>query len=595
MDLAESATTADEPTPTRKRVATACEACRATKIRCRPSAQPGICRKHVLGAHEAPPDSSSIFSIDFAVQTRTQVDQSFRLLHDTHEQVMSKLFPEEESNETRDSASSLAGSRRSSIRGTPASSSTQSQSLYGWHAKPLFNLASAESLLLCFHSMLKHLPFMTLPRDTSVKHLAATKPFVLLAILASASGSKTLHGYGLYDEEFRKVLGLKFVAGGERSMELLQGLLIYCAWYPFHLRPRNKQAYQYMRMAAELIHDLELDQEQHLDSLSGDSAYPTEEQLSGIRTYLGFTYLVSTFIEMGKSIKLPNLPFTPWTATCCRLLELHALTDGDHILVALGRTAGVAFQARQIFEHNHSSLDDDERRIMLAGLKAELSQEMESVPLRLQISFIKIYLDGGSLLRATPRASPPSDPHAPRASCSSNARLRTCVMGLAALYRDIMSIDACEMADFTLAEWSSLILSTILGLRLSFQVAACPVFDTQWARSHLQLDEFLAHMSHHQQQPQPSSPRNPDVLSASGMVMSLVRDQYHARLQALEATSPNPQRIIRCPMLDGSMDAYLRDWDSSSLTLGGGLDLQDAHSLLLDDVWMTMTRDWAAD
>lgn len=30
----------------RKRVSTACEACRVTKIKCEPSEQPGVCRKY---------------------------------------------------------------------------------------------------------------------------------------------------------------------------------------------------------------------------------------------------------------------------------------------------------------------------------------------------------------------------------------------------------------------------------------------------------------------------------------------------------------------------------------------------------------------
>jgi len=64
-------------------------------------------------------------------------------------------------------------------------------------------------------------------------------------------------------------------------------------------------------MAADLIFDLGLDQEQHLGSLSGDSACPTEEQLSGIRTYLGFTYLVSTLV-----LPLPDSSTsTPFSAT----------------------------------------------------------------------------------------------------------------------------------------------------------------------------------------------------------------------------------------------------------------------------------------
>lgn len=71
---------------------------------------------------------------------------------------------------------------------------------------------------------------LVLEDNATVPALAASRPFVLLAILASASGSRTLQGHSLYDDEFRKVLALKFVAGGERTLELLQGILIYCAW-----------------------------------------------------------------------------------------------------------------------------------------------------------------------------------------------------------------------------------------------------------------------------------------------------------------------------------------------------------------------------
>lgn len=110
--------------------------------------------------------------------------------------------------------------------------------------RPQFNLDSAETLLAEFEGrMLLHFPAVAPPRiseeDTggeeqargfSVPRLAQTKPFVLLAMLAAASGGRTLQGHSLYDEEFRKILGLKFVAGGERGLELLQGLLVYTAW-----------------------------------------------------------------------------------------------------------------------------------------------------------------------------------------------------------------------------------------------------------------------------------------------------------------------------------------------------------------------------
>ena len=95
--------------------------------------------------------------------------------------------------------------------------------------KPQFNLDSAERLLATFREdMLPHFPVIVLPDDHDVRSLARHTPFVLLAILAVTSSSSSLQGHNLYDEEFRKVLGLKLVAAS--SLEMLQGLLIYCAW-----------------------------------------------------------------------------------------------------------------------------------------------------------------------------------------------------------------------------------------------------------------------------------------------------------------------------------------------------------------------------
>lgn len=63
--------------------------------------------------------------------------------------------------------------------------------------------------------------------------------------------------------------------------------------YPFHLRPRNKQPFRYIRMAAEVIHELELDQETPVD-LVYPNALATAQQLNKIRAYLGYFYLAST-------------------------------------------------------------------------------------------------------------------------------------------------------------------------------------------------------------------------------------------------------------------------------------------------------------
>lgn len=326
--------------------------------------------------------ASSTFSIDFSIPAQHEADDSFDILRSSHEtDIESMLPPPDEEDDYMSSFADLdsnfyststnshsggGASRGDGFPTPPASSSTTSHSIEDLHGKPTFNLSSASSLLTAFESMLPHLPCVALRREATVPQLAAETPFLLLAILAAASGSRTLQGHSLYDAEFRKVLGLKFVAGGERSLELLQGLVVYCAWYvlealgfdlyllvaviinvlihvysttlseclhndtytanssrryPFHLRPKNKQVFHYIRMATDLVHDLELDQE----PVDLDIYATTEEQLQGIRVYLAYCYIATSYVPsslLRVSLRFPaykvpslnNFPsfFTPY-------------------------------------------------------------------------------------------------------------------------------------------------------------------------------------------------------------------------------------------------------------------------------------------
>lgn len=191
------------------------------------------------------------------------VADSLDFLHHAHEARISNLLPsncsasddEDDGDDgffpsfSRPHASSTAGSTatsRSSLQlgasalQTPPASLTSSCGPATMGVRPKFNLDSAAALLGRFRSeMLPHFPAVALGGESegegedssSVAGLAGRRPFLLLAVLAAASGSRTLQGHSLYDEEFRKILGLKFVASGERSLELLQGVLVYCAWW----------------------------------------------------------------------------------------------------------------------------------------------------------------------------------------------------------------------------------------------------------------------------------------------------------------------------------------------------------------------------
>lgn len=142
------------------------------------------------------------------------------------------------------SSSTCPSSSSSSWSTTTTSTTAATTTTHSFsRVRPQFNLDSATALLASFREdMLPYFPVVALqlPDDSSsittttassvLSLLARERPFVLLAMLAAASSVRSLQGHGLYDQEFRKVLGLKLVSGGERSVELLVGLLIYCAW-----------------------------------------------------------------------------------------------------------------------------------------------------------------------------------------------------------------------------------------------------------------------------------------------------------------------------------------------------------------------------
>ena len=162
------------------------------------------------------------FSIDCSIPAPLRLEDGLETLRTMHDDALEFLLNDD------GSTNEMKSLRQQTNQ--PCSSG-QSRSISDIWRKPEFNLASAESLLDTFASMLEYLPFVDISVLGTISHMAETQPFILLAIMTVASRSRTVQKHSLYEDEFLKVLGLKYVSGGERSLELLQGLLIYCAWY----------------------------------------------------------------------------------------------------------------------------------------------------------------------------------------------------------------------------------------------------------------------------------------------------------------------------------------------------------------------------
>ncbi|KFY78900.1 hypothetical protein V499_02026 [Pseudogymnoascus sp. VKM F-103] len=574
-----------------KRNSTACEHCRAARIRCQPSDQPGVCEKclalkrecisrtrarprrweHTWGMGEIDPSlhplgQLSTFSIDYSVPVKAGLDDNFETLREIHDRALNAALIEENPIDNSQTAS------QSVSLPSPSSLSNQPHLISDIWRQPLFNIASAESLLNSFKSMVNYLPFVILPDDSSVLHLAATKPFTLLSILTVASGSKMVQKHALYDDEFRKALGLKYVSGGERSLEMLQGLLIYCAWYPFHLWPKNGQLVHCLRMAADLVQDLHLD-ENFLTMRDPWSPKVTGDELEKIRAYLAYVYLVSTYIVVWKGETILRTHFPPWASSAIDTLQHNAQVESDNTLVALVRLSNLFSDASEaINERDVQTVQNS--RLILIGLEQQY-QEMQGSMTPTVLGSAKTYLSANIT------------PFPPLLSkiCTATKKLR-------AFLDYISDLEDSSLLSFTINDWTRLIVVLTLSFRLSFPLLLCPDFDSAWARSELQLDQFLSKVSHGADIATASN----DIISARRAVLSVMKSKYDHRLGSLSeppCTAP-ASRIFGCPMMDGSLRTSLGQWDPELINISGSsTDASEAKNLpLFNDVWASMTMGW---
>lgn len=90
-------------------------------------------------------------------------------------------------------------------------------------------LKEAEELLLAFRGKSSLFPFVVLQPEATVPFLARHSPFLLLAILAASATSDPMLRRQL-DHEFKRILSAKVIVGGQKSLDFLQGLIVYIAW-----------------------------------------------------------------------------------------------------------------------------------------------------------------------------------------------------------------------------------------------------------------------------------------------------------------------------------------------------------------------------
>lgn len=139
-----------------------------------------------------------------------------------------------------------------------------------------------------------------------------------------------------------------------------------------------------------------------------------------------------------------------------------------------------------------------------------------------------------------------------------------------------------------------MILSVILGARLSFAMPELPDWDDAWARSELWFDKFLEHMCDGVDLTSVNT--RVDVLSASRVVLRVVKAKYDRRLE-LHAKAAD-KSTHGCPMFDNTMEPFISAWGDNfdlSASMPSSAPSVEGQQAVFHDLWATMTMGWAKD
>lgn len=221
-------------------------------------------------------DGQDLLSELMTEAVRTEENEDQDSIEDFHREKLARMFP-----------SAQATSQHHFLDvGAPSNAKIPQKNRHSRILlEPKLSLGQAERYVARYRCISEtYFPFVIIQASWTVHSMLKSHPMLLLSILTTMASSDPCLQFRL-DREFRKVISERAFFGGEKSLDLLQGLLVFIAWYPVQLNPMSRQINQFLQMAIVMVGDL------GLDNLSEEN---TDLKIDNIRAYLGCYYLFST-------------------------------------------------------------------------------------------------------------------------------------------------------------------------------------------------------------------------------------------------------------------------------------------------------------
>jgi hypothetical protein len=149
------------------------------------------------------------------------------------------------------------------------------------------SMMQMEMLAESYRAMVQFFPFAPLPKGLFIRDLLRQRPILMFSVLTVASYDSAILQLTL-SREFRKVVMVKYM-NGEKSLDLLQGLLVFIAWHHHYTDPQAATVHMLLQLCLGIAGDLGLDNIPPASAFAKENARDRESK----RAYLGCHYLAS--------------------------------------------------------------------------------------------------------------------------------------------------------------------------------------------------------------------------------------------------------------------------------------------------------------
>ena len=239
------------------------------------------------------------------------------------------------------------------------------------HEVPVLDITSTTAFLRFRDRMQEHFPFVIVPVEIDANEFRKQKPLLFSIIVLAGVKSFRPDAPTYLADEIRRCFANRIVRKGEKSLEIVQCLLVYVCFSPTISPEHDSNLYQLVHLACTTALDLGLGRRAVSAGSGKDVSQGVGEiNLDGQRAWLGCYYLAGTATI---NLRLPS--FVRWSKyieDCLDVLSTNSdANSSDTWLCALVHAHHIAENAAIVF-----SMDDPAEIITFENLTPNASSQL---------------------------------------------------------------------------------------------------------------------------------------------------------------------------------------------------------------------------